>query len=383
MISSFPPTKCGIADYTFELTKSLVHHGVDVDVLTYNEPNTHSFDCILPNLNVYRVLPNNANYLHICKELKKISPDLIHLQSEPGLYKRMFSTFVFFKGATPLITTAHGTSISILEFVYKSFMLRWVYSKSNKIIAHSNSVKQSIKKFHGIDTQKICVMPLGVNTELFNPSVPSGPFKKKHNIENNFTILFFGFLLHGKGLEYLLEAFKKILSDIPNAKLVIAGGDHPMSTRNIFNLKQKKMYSNTLKKLAKNLQIEDNVLFTGHIPDCDISACLTSADILIFPNIHHSSQSVVVLQALASGCPIIATNTGSFPEFIIDNDTGILIPPRDSDAIAKEMLRLWGNDKLRHTLGKNARNKVESEFSLNNVSVEIIKIYKDVLSGRV
>ncbi|MBR9706003.1 glycosyltransferase family 4 protein [Candidatus Pacearchaeota archaeon] len=199
-----------------------------------------------------------------------------------------------------------------------------------------------------------------------------------YNLKDNFIILFFGFLLPGKRVEDLIDAFKSIKSEIPKAKLVIGGGIPDDIKRYRFGLKSEKSYGEMLKKMVKDEGVEKDIIFTGYIHENEVPSCLASSNIAVFPY-GGASQSGPISKALASGCSIIATNVGGIPEVIEDGTNGILIPPKNPHALADKLLELYKDKNLRILLGKKAREKAEKDLSWNKIAKQTLSIYNRVI----
>ena len=136
-----------------------------------------------------------------------------------------------------------------------------------------------------------------------------------------------------------------------------------------------------LKMQAKFLGIEDRVIFLGYIEDSKLPEVFRMADIFVLPSVTSEAFGIVVLEAMASGVPVIATNVGGIPEIVKENEAGLLVPPGNELELRNAIQRLLQEEKLRRWYGSNGRRAVEEKYSWDRVVVKIEKTYEEVLSN--
>lgn len=161
-----------------------------------------------------------------------------------------------------------------------------------------------------------------------------------------------------KGLNYLLDAAKMVIKERPNTIFFIIG-DGPERV--------------PLEKQAADLGLSDNCIFTGMRVDTEVF--LSAADIYVLPSVWEEAFSFSLLEAMASGCPVVSTRTGAIPESVQDGVTGILVPPRDAKATTDAILKLLNDEPLRLEMGLAARKRVEDHFSLDHWINQTIDLY--------
>ncbi len=173
------------------------------------------------------------------------------------------------------------------------------------------------------------------------------------------------------GIEYLIRAFALLHSKYDNLKLEIVGdGDQ-------------RLY---LEQLAKELNIAEKTKFYGYVSQTkDFKTyiqLLRGFDVFVIPSVLDSETfGVAAVEAMACGLPVVAANIGGLPEVVDDNETGILVPVRDAQAIADALEKLIENTTLRNSFGHNGRIKVEKNYDWK-MSVEKMKsLYQSVLGG--
>jgi glycosyltransferase involved in cell wall biosynthesis len=182
--------------------------------------------------------------------------------------------------------------------------------------------------------------------------------------QKDFVILCAGRLETQKGLIYLIEAFASIINENPFTKLVLAG-DGP----------QKDILVNLTRK--KHLK---NVIFTGHANKRYLNLLLCASDLYVSPSIYETF-GISVLEALASGLPIVCTNIMSLPEIVEDGKNGLLVPPGDSIAISEAILKIMLNESMRNQFKQNNREKAKA-YSVEVVFPKFIKIYLELLEKK-
>lgn len=368
MLSTFPPKKCGIGDYTAELCDALTREEVDVHVLTYSDFGGEAFED-REGVKVHRELRFGEWGRMVWHRIKRLSPDIIHLQSSTFLHGRLTNTFVHFKDETPLISAVHDAPGSIRLFHVRPF-LKPVYVLSRKLIVHSGTVKNVLEKV-GIESSKMVEIPLGVDTKRYGPEIEGDDFRKKYRVDG-FEILYFGFLRPGKGIECLIDGFRVALPEMPDARLVVAGDVPPKGMRYSFGLRSESNYMNILKKRVKALGLEEKVIFTGYVADAEMPACIGSADVIVLP--YKTSQSRALYLAMAAGRAIITTDMG----VIKDEDDGLLISPKSPAEISLSLIKLYKDRELLKSLSRRARKKAEN-FSWDIIAKRTVTLYEELI----
>ena len=152
-----------------------------------------------------------------------------------------------------------------------------------------------------------------------------------------------------------------VLKQIPNVKLVIVGEGEQLSY---------------LRQLTKSLSLEKSIVFTGAITQTEIPHAYAAADIFVLPSLFESF-GISLVEAQASGKPVIATRVGGAPETLIDGQTGFLIDSRDSNKLSISILRLLSDNDLAHKMGINGLEFVQDKFGIQNIVEKIISSYEN------
>lgn len=241
------------------------------------------------------------------------------------------------------------------RYIYwNPFRLFYKYgTKFAKVIAVSLAVKKELLKL-GVKSEKIEVIYNGIDEKKFT-NVNDGKFTKK---QDEIVIGTISRLYPDKGLEYLLEGFKKASEKMYNLSLKIVGSGPS---------------EKELKSLARELKIE-NADFLGRIAHSDIPKFLKSIDIFTLTSVWGESFGIVLGEAGLMGKPCIATNIGGMPEVIKDGETGIIIEPKSSQAVADAIIKLAGGRQLAKVMGENAKKRIEKYFLLGTMLNKIEKL---------
>jgi glycosyltransferase involved in cell wall biosynthesis len=275
------------------------------------------------------------------------------------------------KKTIPLIYTAHdippyscryssSKETIIRHLAFQSVELE-TWRGVDHLIAVSQKLKEEMMKKR-IPDEKISVIYNGVDSKFLKENdykTSLAILQNKYDIANHYC-LFVGRLTPRKGVNYLLYALKKT----DNIQCVIVG-DGP----------QRKY----LLSLTKNIGLQERVTFTGYVPQEDLKHLYTTADFFVLPSLAEGLP-LVILEALATGTPVIASRVAGIPDIISDGYNGLMFPPGDVDALAKTMQKLAYDPALREKMSFNARRTVDERFSWKNVAKEVLRVYDKVCS---
>lgn len=247
----------------------------------------------------------------------------------------------------------------------------WVKKATSKlddcVIVVSNAVKEREINASGANNKKVIVVYNGIDTSLYR-KLNNGERRKGRNLwgipENTYLIGSVGRLHFQKGYEILLHAFKRIKRIIPNAWLMIVGEG------------ELRKY---LEETAQNLEISDYVVFTGTVTH--ISEILGILDVFVLSS-RWEGFPLVILEAMASQLPVVATCVGGVPEIISNNHTGYLIQPNSVEDIVNMLTKIYQDINLADRIAKAGREKIKSEFDVIQIADQIQNLYTDLLNSR-
>ncbi len=182
---------------------------------------------------------------------------------------------------------------------------------------------------------------------------------------SDYVVAMIGKLVRMKGHEYFIRAGRRVIAQMPSCKLVIVGGA-------VIGHEE---YAEELQRLAKELGIQNNLIFTGFRND--VPAMIAACDVMLQVSIFEDPFPGVVLQGMAMEKPVLASRLGGIPEQIEDGVTGFLVDPRDSVGIAQRIISLLKDEAQREHMGQAARLSVYAKFK--DDAVVINEIYDEVL----
>lgn len=295
--------------------------------------------------------------------LKKTSPDIVHTNT---LLANLYGTIPARLAGKRLVWHEHniqppGIRRKIVNILGNSFPKR--------IIVISNAVRSI---YTSVPDRKLCTVYNGLDLEKFRLTRKSGAIRKEFGIATSAPLIAITAVLRPwKGQEYFVLAAKEVLKAHPNARFMIVGDE-------VFN--RDKGYKDYLKSVAASADIEKEVVFTGF--RSDIPEILSEIDILVSATVLPEPFSLIVLEAMASGLPVVATRTGGVPEVMADGVTGILVEPKDPKAIAQAVKRLLDDNGLAQRMGREGRKRAHELFSIKRFVRDVEKVYDDVLNGK-
>ena len=260
----------------------------------------------------------------------------------------------------PYFVTGHGGDVTSLNTRLLKLLKRKCIKNAKAVTVVSSELKERVEKL--CPNYKAEIIPMGCDVELFSAD---------NRVDNFFSqgdkkvVLFVGRLAEKKGVTYLIEAMRQV----QGAVLIIVGkGDR----------------EEELRRQAKGL--EDKVLFVGSRTHEELSVIYASADILVAPSITAKDGDkegfpLTIIEAMASGLPVIASRTGGVTDGLIDEVNGLLVEEKDAAQIAVLINRLLQDGELRKTLAKNARETAQ-KYSYKNIAARYHKLIEDKLRGQ-
>jgi glycosyltransferase involved in cell wall biosynthesis len=280
----------------------------------------------------------------LARELEEHPPDVIHVQQRSMLAVGR--------------SLAHGLErpyvVSIHDYLAPRETLRVDWTWCRRIIAVSDSVKAELKAQAGIADDRITVIHSGVETELSEAS------REVLAPQRAPVIGTAGPLEAAKGLRYFLDAVPAVLQSHPEAEFVIAGAGPEEAN---------------LRRQVRELGVVEHVTF---VPDVmELTQSLSAMDVFVLPSLKQG-LGTIMLEAMLRGRPVIATSAGGVYSVVTDNRTGLLVPPRDSAALARRIVELL-NDPLRaRQIGRAARDMVCREFPVEHMVEQTAHLYRAV-----
>ncbi|MEC4589768.1 glycosyltransferase [Nitrospirillum amazonense] len=266
----------------------------------------------------------------------------------------------------PLITTFHGfdatlsTAALMMSPAWVNYPLfRGRLARQGDLFLCASAFIRERVLAMGFPAERTRVHYIGVDCQAIRPRDPE---------EETPTILHVARLVEVKGAEYLIRAFSLLADWHPKAQLDIIG-DGPLRK--------------PLQRLAGTLGLSSRIRFLGALPHTEVLARMRRAAMLVLPSVRTNTGRVeglgmVMLEAAATGVPVIGSRIGGIPEAIVEGRTGLLAPERDAEALARHMETLLDNRDLRHRMGWEARAHVGAQFDITQQTAALEDIYDQV-----
>ena len=235
-------------------------------------------------------------------------------------------------------------------------MQRLVYQLAHRVVANSSAAVDRLIE-EGVPDWRIVNIANGIDFARF--PAPDGT-----NVPRRRVITTVANLRPGKGHDVLLKAAMRVIRRVPDARFQIVGDGARRQD---------------LERQAAAFRISGQVSFLGHRDD--VPAVLQQSDLFAFPSFMEASPNAVI-EAMAAGLPIVASNVGGIPEVIEHERSGLLVPPGDDRALAAAILRLVEHPDLASRLGEAARHAVEARFSFDRMVGEFEELFLHELSAR-
>lgn len=270
--------------------------------------------------------------------------DVIHFhQSVDSILFNFLRRFKKFK----TVLTVHGYPTNILIGQLK---------KIDAIISVSKKVEEHFTR-KGIESRLIynCV-----NEKKFFPEKKEKKLVEEFNLENKFVLMSAGRIEEWKGLQFIVKALNLIKEKNPDVVLLIVGDGS---------------YTKELIQLIQGLGVEEKVKFAGRFPNEKIRSLINCCDVFLQPSIGWEAFSNSILEAMACGKPVIASNIGGNPEIIENGFDGFLVPAGDERALAGKIIELKKNNRKRVLFGVRARNKIKNNFTWGIQVKKILQAY--------
>ncbi len=354
------------SEHTEKWAIGLAEHGIEVGLFSFNsssypwfekhenitllfEPkNKHNSNSLIGKLEYFTFL--NA----LKKSIAQFKPDVVHAH-----YATSYGLIGALSGFHPFVISAWGTDV--MKFPQKNFInksiLKYNLNKSDTICATSHTIKDFLSQ---ITNKHIDVIPFGVDTTVFCKMEVTSLFE-----DSSFVIGCIKALESLYNVDVLIKAFSvlKLKHIDKSLKLLIIGVGSQ---------------ENELKQLVKNLNLLDDVIFTGRIPFSEVSNYFNMIDVLANLS-DYESFGVSVIESMACEKPVIATNTGGLKEIIENEQFGSLVEIGNVSQTAQEIEKYLLDSDLKEKVGLAARKKVIEKYNwINNVQ-EMISLYKNMI----
>ena len=307
---------------------------------------------------------------------KILESDLIHAHGY-GFFPTDLSAWVCKIRKKPLVITLHGFHPDYLAFMknispieemrlmpYFKTIARRSLEIADAIIALTPHEKKILQSYYHIPAEKIAIIPNGINLQAFSKSPIKKEFKKRFHLKEN-VILFVGAIRKEKGLLDLFHAIPSIIKEFPQTSFVLIGKDWG--------------FKKYLQQEGKRLGIENYINFLGVVNTPLLRESLSVCDIFVNPSAYESF-GISLLEAMASGKPIVATNVGGIPYIVRNGKTGIIVKHGYPEGLAEAIKELLSDSVLRKQMGEKGL-QLAKKYDWEKIVSQIERLYEKVLTS--
>jgi len=353
---TYYPHPGGVSEHIYHASCELIKRGHSVTIMAPHMDGGDDMNRFCPVVRVGRAVPILSNRSHskiaiawdIKNQVRKViikGFDIIHIH---GFVPVLPLLALKYSNTKNVVTVHAAYEKSFAYTVSKRYFMKYL-NKLDARIAVSKIAEKSISMFF---PGRYIIIPNGVDIERFNPEIEPLP-----KLKGRFNILFVGRFEPRKGLKYLLSALPTIKREVPDARLVIVGSGR---------FEVPKRYC-------------DDIVLQKSVPPSLIPKFYASSDVFCSPATGNESFGIVLLEAMASGVPVVASSIPGYRCVIKDGDTGILTEKENPQAIASAIVKLARDKGLREEMGRRGREYAIG-FSWERITDKVEAVYKSLFN---
>ncbi len=300
--------------------------------------------------------------------IRQQQPHIVHTHTaKAGFLGRLAARLA---GVPIIVHTFHGHVLHGYYGTTKSCMLRRIEQSlawfTDRLVTVSETVKSELVGYRVAKAEKIAVIPLGFDLEPFLKSrTHHGELRRELGLSDEITLVgIVGRMFPIKNHALFLQAAARILIHQPATRFVVVGDG---------------VLRCALEQQVRELGIADRVIFTGWRRDlpriyADLNVLVVSSD--------NEGTPVSAIEAMASGCPVVATRVGGLPDLITNERTGFLVQPRDVEGITASILHLVQHPEVAKDIARNARDTAQNRFGLTRLIADMDNLYSELLQEK-
>lgn len=377
----FPPCKGGgIAEWALGIARELPKIGYQTSVYATNRKDRdltvhkdESFSCVTMYGRNWHEFHKWYSMYYMWKILNK-NPETIFIATTWGMAK----SYSYLKKKYPqskMIVVAHGLEVTRLKEGKELTSFKNVVNDSDLILCVSKYTKNEIiDRVDGIETNHIKFLPNGVDINRFFPVENTSGFLNRYNIpENSNIILTLARIIRRKGHDTVIRCLPSLIKKFPNIQYVIAGPHRKKDT-----------YLDELKLLAKELSVENHIVFVDYIPDSDLNEIYSRSQVYVMVSRTYNDIGdsegfgITFLEANACGCPVIGSTEGGIPDAVENNKNGLLVPADDIKSLTKAIEKFLGDQSFRRKIIDQGIERVNNDFTWEKLTIKMVKYLIDI-----
>jgi glycogen(starch) synthase len=378
----YPPRVIGgISPHIYFLSKYLAKQDVKVYVVTCDFPGAPAHE-VIDDVEVYRIdsyknpSPDFATWVYLMnmnmqKETailtRKLGDkiDVFHAHDWLVANAGIGLKHVFRK---PLLVTMHSTEMGRRDGLHTTTekMIHeteaWLTYEAWKVICCSNYMISHVKYAFGLPSDKLVMIPNGVNTQTYDNIDSNNDFRSKYALPHEKIVLYVGRLVYEKGIHVLINAVPKVLEKV-SAKFIIVGNGY---------MKEQ------LLNIVRSMGLEHKVLFEGFVDQATLLRHQKNADVSVVPSLFEPF-GIVALEAMAAKSPVVVSDTGGLSEIVEHDVTGVKVYPNNPDSLAWGITKVLLDENFRKRIRENAYRVIQEKYDWEKIAQQTKKLYESVL----
>ena len=344
------PTYGIFVENQVELLKS---NGIDVKVIAISNPGKGKMTTLIKYMSWFF-----QSFFYMTKNRKKLSLSHAHYAFPTGLISLLGKRVL----GIPFVVTVHGGDIDKMAAKSRQIakLTRLILNEAATVIVVGEKLKDDVTGRFGVPENRVEVMSMGVDTEVFKPIAKIDARQQLGLPSSGKIILYVGNIIEAKGLLELIEAYKYVVKEYPEASLYLIGSTKDTGFNN---------------RLALH-SIENNVEIIQQTPkpQTEIAKWMSAADVFVLPS-HHEGFGLVALEAMAAGTSVVGSDVGGL-SYLLKDHAGILVKPRDSKSLAAGLREAL--EPTSKEIDKAVCDNLVDDHSFETIVNRLLRIYKSV-----
>lgn len=287
--------------------------------------------------------------------ITRVRPDIVHAHDPHGVAMAALALSMSTQMAKPPLIAQRRVDFRLRG----NSLSRWKYRQVDCFICSSEAIRQLLL-VDGVPAQRAVTVHEGIDVGRVEHAPPANLHEELWLPHNAPIVGNIAALVPHKGQKHLIEAALLVLQKIPDARFVIAGEGE---------------LRESLERQVREHRLEKHVFLAGFRPD--VLSVLKAFDLFVMSSVTEG-LGTSLLDAMAAGKPIVATRTGGIPEAVVEGETGLLVPPRDHQAMADAIVQLLENEGRRRQMGAAGLERARGLFSAERMVQETVKVYRRV-----
>ena len=374
LIPSFTPVIGGAEVGAFELGRRLIGRGHLVSVLTPRVNPAWKLEEAIDGLDVHRydvpAIVGRArtaslvagSFARLGGLLRRLAPDVLnmHYLLPTGVAGQWWASRL----GIPTVLTLIGMDVYDPSYrppgLFRGLMRR-AARRADAVTCISTFVRDVVaREYPPAPSAPFVVIPHGVDTKRFRPGTAGNTRDRYHIGRGEKLVLTVQRLYARKGVQEFIEAAALVFRECPDTRFLIVG-DGPERAG--------------LERLAASRGMSGRVIFAGVVDNAALPACYATSDLFLF-HTFHEGLGIVLLEATASGLPVVTTDAGGTVDIVRGGVNGVIVPPGDHRALAGAAVRLLRDETLRKTLGRCGRDMAERDFDWDVVAEKYLEVFR-------